>query len=149
QLFPEVPAEGSSSFFATLAVVPLAWTSLQWATYSVLQNTEIAGAEKLSTQLLMLVLAPLVVGTFLILIAHFEIWSTDAKPFINAVCRAYTRYPQDSGTELLHVQITAINVVKNTFPPFPNMIALALTKSLVVKILISLGFLANAFQVTC
>src|SRR5271167_374146 len=49
------PAAPKFSLMATLGVVPIAWTSLQWATYSVEQGREIRGAGALRSQLMLFV----------------------------------------------------------------------------------------------
>jgi len=60
------------SFLATLGIVPIAWTSLQWATYSVEQSTEIAEADRFGKQVWMLLFSAVVVTIALVAVAHYE-----------------------------------------------------------------------------
>jgi amino acid transporter len=42
-----------------------------------------------------------------------------------------------------------VSLVKNVLQPFPNILAMAVGSSVVLALIIALGFLANAFQITC
>jgi len=127
------------SFLATLGIVPIAWTSLQWATYSVEQNTEITQADRFKSQFVMLVCSAALVTTFLVLVAHFEHKAT-SQEFMVAASAAY--WGQKGSPETL-------GFLKGVLQPFPNILAMAVGKSVIVAGIIGLGFLANAFQVTC
>jgi amino acid transporter len=133
------------TILATLGAVPLAWTSLQWATYSVQQNTEISGADRFSRQVFMLVLSAILVAGFLVLIAHFET-AAARSTFITAASRAYCPPP---GMELTPRQEIEHKIVSAILPPFPNVLAMSLTRNTLLRVIIALGFMANAFQVTC
>ena len=61
------------SLLATLLVAPIAWTSLQWATYSAQQNGEIKGARSFQNQLVIIIGSLIATGVLLaILAAAFE-----------------------------------------------------------------------------
>jgi hypothetical protein len=127
------------SFWATLGLVPIVWTSLQWATYSVEQNTEIAEADRFRKQVLILLFSACAVAFVLWLIAHVEHVAA-TKEFVVAASNAY--WAQKGSPEL-------VSLVKSVLQPFPNILAMAVSGSIVLSTLIALGFVANAFQVTC
>lgn len=129
----------SFSFWATLGVVPIAWTSLQWATYSVEQNTEIAEADRFGKQLWMLLFSAVVVAGALIALAYFERTAV-SNHFLLAASAAY--WGQKASPE-------TVGFLKSVLQPFPNILAMAASKSVILVIIIALGFLANAFQITC
>jgi APA family basic amino acid/polyamine antiporter len=129
----------SFSFLSTLGVMPIVWTSLQWATYSVEQNTEIVEADRFWRQVVMLVVSAIVVAALLMLVAHYE--HICAGPdFLMAASVAYWKEK---------VSPDSLRVVKTILQPFPNVLAIAIANSVSLSVLIALGFLANAFQVTC
>jgi amino acid transporter len=127
------------SLVATLGIVPIAWTSLQWATYSVEQNTEIASADRFWKQVFMLLVSAVVVGLLLLLIAHVEQGTLSPK-FVLAASGAY--WAQKGSPE-------TVAFVKGVLQPFPNILAIAGSGSIWLSLIIALGFLANAFQITC
>jgi amino acid transporter len=127
-----------SPILQTLAVVPIAWTTLQWATYSVEQNTEIRDADRFRNQVLMMVLPVLVVPLFLVLIAHSELTAIPPD-LLTALSASYG----DEGAVRTH------DLVKQILPPFPSVLAMAVSQNVVVVVIIALGFLANAFQIAC
>ncbi len=129
----------SFSWLATLGIVPIVWTSLQWATYSVEQSDEIAEANKFYKQLFMLLGSAVAVAGFLILIAHFENQATSSE-FVLAASASY--WGQAASPE-------TITIVKSVIQPFPNILAMAASGSILISIFISLGFIANSFQITC
>ena len=53
------------SLLATLLVAPIAWTSLQWATYSAQQNGEIKGARSFQNQLVIILGSLIATGVLL------------------------------------------------------------------------------------
>jgi amino acid transporter len=126
------------SWLATLGIIPIAWTSLQWATYSVEQNTEIEKADKIWAQLFILLGSAIAVDIFLVLVAHTEHLAT-SKAFVTAISQAYWG-SQGSAS--------SVNFIKTTLQPFPNIIAMAAAPSIIIAILIALGFIANSIQVT-
>jgi amino acid transporter len=127
------------SFFATLGVMPIAWTSLQWATYSVEQNAEIEGSDRLKNQLLMLVGSAAAVAFLLVLVAYLEAHALGTD-FLRACSGAYWSRRASPEVYLF---------VRNVLQPFPNALAIASSEGYWATIVIALGFIANALQVTC
>jgi len=58
-----------SACSATILVAPIAWTSLQWATYSAEQNGEIKDARSFKNQAFIMVGSLIVTGLLLALLA--------------------------------------------------------------------------------
>lgn len=120
------------SLLATLLVAPIAWTSLQWATYSAQQNGEIKNARSFNSQVFIIVGSLIFTGILLaILAAGLE----------KAV-----------GTEFLYVAGAGYwsGVGEATVAGFwlwPNIIAVALTASPLVVIIIGLGYILNSHQI--
>jgi len=127
------------SFLATLGVMPIAWTSLQWATYSVEQNAEIEGSDQLKNQLLMLVGSATAVALLLVLVEYLEAHALGTD-FLRACSGAYWARRASPEVYLF---------VRTVLQPFPNALAIASSQGYGIAIVIALGFLANAFQVTC
>jgi APA family basic amino acid/polyamine antiporter len=120
------------SLLATLLVAPIAWTSLQWATYSAEQNGEIKDARSFKSQMFILVGSLIVTGILLAILAF-------------ALERA-------AGTEFLYVAGAGYwsGVPEATISGFwlwPNMIAVALAASPIVVLIIGLGYILNSFQI--
>jgi amino acid transporter len=140
----EVTASGINlsppfSWLATLGLIPIAWTSLQWATYSVEQNTEIAEADRFWKQFVMLVFSALAVAILLALVAYVQRKATSSD-FVMAISAGYWSGKATPAT---------VGFLKGTLQPFPNILAMVASWSPVLCIIIALGFFANAFQVTC
>ena len=120
------------SMLATLLVAPIAWTSLQWATYSAQQNGEIKNARSFNSQVFIIVGSLIFTGILLaVLAAGLE----------KAV-----------GTEFLYVAGAGYwaGVGEATVAGFwlwPNIIAVALTASPLVVIIIGLGYILNSHQI--
>ncbi len=122
----------STSLGATLLVAPIAWTSLQWASYSSLQNGEIKGARSFRNQLLIIVGSLVVTGLLLALLAYaFE---HAIGPDFLAVAGAGYWAGLSQGTF-------------NGIYLWPSIISMAVSGSPIVIILIALGYLLNSFQV--
>jgi APA family basic amino acid/polyamine antiporter len=120
------------SLLATLLVAPIAWTSLQWATYSAEQNGEIKGARSFQNQIV-IILGSLIATGFLL--------ATLAAAFQHAI-----------GTEFLYVAgagyWSGLDAGKfNGVYLWPNIVAMALAGSPIIVVLISLGYILNAFQI--
>jgi amino acid transporter len=126
------------SWLATLGIIPIAWTSLQWATYSVEQNTEIENADKISAQLIILLGSAIAVAIFLVLVAHTEHLATGTG-FVTALSQAYWA---GKGSP------SSIAFIKTVLQPFPNVLAIAAAPSIFLVFLIGAGFIANSMQVT-
>ena len=120
------------SMMATLLVAPIAWTSLQWATYSAQQNGEIKNARSFQSQMFIIVGSLIFTGILLAILA----WALE-----NAV-----------GTEFLYVAGAGYysGVGESTIAGFwlwPNILAVALTASPLVVIIIGLGYILNSHQI--
>lgn len=120
------------SLLATLLVAPLAWTSLQWATYSAQQNGEIKNARSFNSQVFIIVGSLIFTGILLALLA----WALE-----KAV-----------GTEFLYVAGAGYwsGVAEAKIAGFwlwPNIIAVALTASPLVVVIIGIGYILNSHQI--
>ncbi|HET9590710.1 MAG TPA: APC family permease [Anaerolineales bacterium] len=120
------------SLLATLLVAPIAWTSLQWATYSAQQNGEIKNARSFNSQLFIIVGSLIFTGILLAILAA-------------ALEKAV-------GTEFLYVAGAGYwsGVGEATIAGFwlwPNIIAVALTASPFVVLLIGIGYILNSHQI--
>jgi amino acid transporter len=120
------------SLLATLLVAPIAWTSLQWATYSAQQNGEIKNARSSSSQAFIIVGSLIFTGILLAILAA-------------ALEKAV-------GTEFLYVAGAGYwsGVGESTIAGFwlwPNMIAVALSASPLIVLLIGIGYILNSHQI--
>ena len=120
------------SLLATLLVAPIAWTSLQWATYSAQQNGEIKNARSFNSQAFIIVGSLIFTGILLAVLAA-------------ALEKAV-------GTEFLYVAGAGYwaGVGEATIAGFwlwPNIIAVALTASPFIVLLIGIGYILNSHQI--
>jgi APA family basic amino acid/polyamine antiporter len=120
------------SMLATLLVAPIAWTSLQWATYSAQQNGEIKNARSFNSQVFIIVGSLIFTGILLALLA-------------GALEKAV-------GTQFLYVagagyQSGVAEAKIAGFWLWPNIIAVALTASPLVVIIIGIGYILNSHQI--
>jgi amino acid transporter len=120
------------SLIATLLIAPIAWTSLQWATYSAQQNGEIKSAGNFKSQAFIIVGALVLTGLLLALLAF-------------VLERAV-------GTEFLYVAGSGYwsGVGEATLAGsylWPNMIATAIANNPIVTLLIAIGFILNGHQI--
>jgi amino acid transporter len=122
------------SLLATLLVAPIAWTSLQWATYSAEQNGEIKDARSFKNQVFILVGSLIVTGILLALLAA-ALESTAGSEFLYVAGAGYW-----SG--VAEAKIAG-------FWLWPNILAVALTASPIVVLLIAFGYILNCFQIVC
>jgi basic amino acid/polyamine antiporter, APA family len=120
------------SLLATLLVAPIAWTSLQWATYSAEQNGEIKGARSFNSQLIIILGSLIATGVLLaILAAAFE----------HAI-----------GTNFLYVAGAGYwgGLEEGKFNGvflWPNIVAMALAGNPIIVVIIAFGYILNAFQI--
>jgi amino acid transporter len=120
------------SWLSTLLIAPIAWTSLQWASYSVQQNGEIKGARSFKNQIVIILGSLIATGILLaILAAAFE----------HAI-----------GTDFLYVAGAGYwaGLAEGKFNGvylWPNIVAMALAGNPLVVILIALGYILNSFQI--
>jgi APA family basic amino acid/polyamine antiporter len=122
------------SLLATLLVAPIAWTSLQWATYSSQQNGEIKDARSFKSQTFIMVGSLVATGILLALLAVG----------INRVAGSEFLYVAGAGYWSL---IAEANI--NGFNLWPPILAVALTGSPIVVLIIGIGYLLNGFQIVC
>jgi APA family basic amino acid/polyamine antiporter len=120
------------SVLATLLVAPIAWTSLQWATYSAQQNGEIKDARSFKSQTFIIVGSLIFTGILLAILAA-------------ALEKAV-------GTQFLYVAGAGYwsGVSEATIAGFwlwPNIIAVALTASPLIVLLIGIGYILNSHQI--
>ena len=120
------------SLLATLLIAPIAWTSLQWATYSAEQNGEIKGARSFQNQLMIILGSLIATGLLLAILA---------AAFQHAI-----------GTEFLYVAgagyWSALDAGKfNGVYLWPNIVAMALAGNPIIVVLIALGYILNSFQI--
>ncbi len=121
---------------ATLLAMPIVWTSLQWATYSVQQGGEIKGARVFKNQLLIIVGSMIAVGCTLALIA----WALEGAvgtAFFNAVSHSYYYGVSASGDGVGSVL------------PFPGMFAIVISPNPIIVVLTAVSFMLASLQITC
>lgn len=120
------------SIIATLLVAPIAWTSLQWATYSAQQNGEIKDARSFKNQAIIMVGSLIVTGILLALLA--------------------VGLERLAGTEFLYVAGAGYwalipEATINGFYLWPNIIAIAVTASPIIVLIITIGYILNSHQI--
>jgi amino acid transporter len=120
------------SLIATLLVAPIAWTSLQWATYSAEQNGEIKDARSFKNQSIIMVGSLIVTGLLLALLAAG----------LEKLAGSEFMYVAGAGYWSLIPEATI-----NGFYLWPNMIAIAVTASPIVVLIIGLGYILNSHQI--
>ncbi len=121
---------------ATLLAMPIVWTSLQWATYSVQQGGEIKGARVFKNQMFIIVGSMISVAIVLALIA----WSQEravGTAFFNAVSHSYYYLVSASGEGIGSVR------------PFPGMMAIVISPNPIITILVAVSFMLASLQITC
>ena len=124
------------AFGATLLAIPIVWTSLQWASYSVQQGGEIKGARLFKNQIFIIVGAMISVGIVLALIAWAEERAVGTS-FFNAVSHSYYYGVSDSGDGI------------GSILPFPGMFAIVISANPILVILTAISFLLASLQITC
>jgi amino acid transporter len=122
------------SLVATLLVAPIAWTSLQWATYSAQQNGEIKDARSFKSQVFIMVGSLIFTGLLLALLAVG----------LQRVAGSEFLYVAGAGYWSLIPEATI-----NGFYLWPNMVAVALTPNPIIVLIIGLGYILNSFQIVC
>ncbi|MBI3165996.1 MAG: APC family permease [Chloroflexi bacterium] len=120
------------SMIATLLVAPIAWTSLQWATYSAQQNGEIKNARSFKDQMFIIVGSLIFTGILLAILAA-------------AIEKAV-------GTEFLYIAGAGYwsligEATISGFWLWPNIIAVALSASPLVVVIIGVGYILNSHQI--
>ena len=120
------------SLLATLLVAPLAWTSLQWSTYSAEQNGEIKEARSFKNQAIIMVGSLIVTGLLLALLA-IGLKRLAGSEFL---------YVAGAGYWSLIPEATV-----NGFYLWPNILAVAMTASPLIVLLIGIGYILNSHQI--
>jgi len=120
------------SLLATLMVAPIAWTSLQWATYSAQQNGEIKDARSFKSQTFIIVGSLIVTG---ILLAALAVGMEKAigSQFMYVAGAGYWSLIGEAN-------IAGFNL-------WPPILAVALTGSPIVVLFISIGYILNGHQI--
>ena len=118
------------SLLATLLIAPIAWTSLQWATYSSQQNGEIKDARSFRNQATIIIGALVVTGLLLALLAV-------------VLENAIGGFLQVAGAGYYGVGEATFNGVFL----WPNILAIAISGSPLIVLLISFGFIMNGHQI--
>jgi len=121
---------------ATLLAVPIVWTSLQWATYSVQQGGEIKGARVFKNQMFIIVGSLVAMGVTLAALAWAEERAVGTA-FFNAVSNSY------------YYLVTASGDGIGSVLPFPGMFAIVISPNPIITILVSTCFILASLQITC
>jgi APA family basic amino acid/polyamine antiporter len=113
-------------------VAPIAWTSLQWASYSAQQNGEIKNARSFQSQLIIIFGSLVVTGILLAILA---------VAFEHAI-----------GTDFLYVAGAGFwaGLSEGTFNGvylWPNIVAMAIAQHPLIVLLIGIGYILNSFQI--
>ncbi len=124
------------SLAATFLAIPIVWTSLQWATYSVEQGGEIKGARVFKNQMFIIVGSMVAMGIALAVLAWAEERAVGTA-FFNAVSNSYYYGVSASGDGIGSVL------------PFPGMFAIVITPNPIITILVSVCFMLASLQITC
>jgi amino acid transporter len=128
----EVELNPAFSLLATLLIAPIAWTSLQWATYSSQQNGEIKSAGSFRDQAFIIVGSLILTGLLLALLA-FVLQNTIGTEFLYVAGAGYW-----SGVGEATLAGSYL---------WPNIIATALANNPIVTLLIAFGFILNGHQI--
>jgi len=120
------------SLLFTLLVAPIAWTSLQWATYSAQQNGEIKDARSFRSQTFIIVGSLIVTGLLLALLAVG----------LERLAGSEFLYVAGAGYWSLIPEATV-----GGFYLWPNIIAVAMAASPIIVLIIGLGYLLNSHQI--
>jgi amino acid transporter len=131
----EVDTAPAFSWLVTLLVAPVAWQSLQWATYSAQQNGEIKEARSFNNQVFIMVGALVTTG---LLLALLGLALQKAAGTEGQVVASYGYWYIDPTAKIADTIILA-----------PSMLAVAISRNWLVILLIGLGFTLNAFQIVC
>jgi basic amino acid/polyamine antiporter, APA family len=120
------------SLLATLLVAPIAWTSLQWATYSAQQNGEIKNARSFNSQAFIIVGSLIFTGILLAILAAALEKAVGSEFLYVAGAGYWSGLPE---------------ATISGFWLWPNMIAVALAASPLIVLLIGIGYILNSHQI--
>ena len=121
---------------ATLLAIPIVWTSLQWATYSVEQGGEIKGARVFKNQMFIIVGSMIAMACTLAILAWAQERAVGTE-FFNAVSHSY------------YYGVTASGDGIGSVLPFPGMFAIVISANPVITILVAVSFILASLQITC
>lgn len=120
--------------WGTILIAPIAWTSLQWATYSSEQGGEIKNANVFRNQVFIMVGSLAATAGLLILLAIAMQSGVGGDVMRVASAGSWYLLPESTiGGAIL----------------MPNLIAIALTSSPILIALIGVGYILNSFQIVC
>lgn len=128
----EIELNPAFSLLATLLIAPIAWTSLQWATYSSQQNGEIKSAGSFRDQAFIMIGALLMTGLLLALLA-FVLERAIGTEFLYVAGSGYWSLLPEASLAGSYL--------------WPNIIATALANNPIVTLLIAAGFILNGHQI--
>src|SRR5579863_1155811 len=114
---------------ATILVAPIAWTSLQWASYSAQQNGEIKNARSFRSQMI-IIIGSLVVTGVLLAILGWAFEHAIGTDFLNIAGAGYAGTLTEGTVNGLYL--------------WPNIVAIAIANHPLVAIAISLGYILNS-----
>jgi amino acid transporter len=120
------------SIIATLLVAPIAWTSLQWATYSAEQNGEIKDARSFRSQTFIIIGSLIVTGILLALLA-VGLEKAIGSQFLYVAGSGYWAGVSEAN-------IAGFNL-------WPPILAVALTASPIIVLFIAVGYILNGHQI--
>jgi APA family basic amino acid/polyamine antiporter len=120
---------------ATLLAAPIAWTSTQWATYSVEQGGEIKGARVFKNQMFIIVGSLIAVGIVLALIGWAEQRAVGTGFMTAASASFYGVSKSGQGIGSVY--------------PFPVMLAIVISPNPIITILAAVSFMLASLQITC
>ena len=120
------------SLLATLLIAPIAWTSLQWATYSSQQNGEIKSAASFRNQAFIIVGALVLTGLLLALLA-FVLEGAVGSQFLYVAGSGYWSGVSEASLAGSYL--------------WPNILATAIAFNPLVTLLIAAGFILNGHQI--
>jgi amino acid transporter len=120
--------------WGTLLLAPVAWTSLQWASYSVEQNGEIKNAHVFRNQVKIIVVSLIAVTALLMFLGIALRNAAGEEGMIVASSGFWLGVPEATlNGAILH----------------PSVLGIAMTTSPILIAIIGIGFLLNSFQIVC
>ena len=119
------------SLLATLLIAPIAWTSLQWATYSAQQNGEIKSAGSFRNQVYIIVGSLVLTGILLAILAVV----------LERAVGSQFLYVAGAG----YYGVADVSLAGSYL--WPNIIATAVANNPIVTILVAAGFILNGHQI--
>ncbi|HEY7736965.1 MAG TPA: amino acid permease [Candidatus Limnocylindrales bacterium] len=128
----EIDLNPPFSLLATLLVAPIAWTSLQWATYSSQQNGEIKSAGSFRNQLFIIVGSLVLTGVLLALLA-LVLERAVGTQFLYVAGAGYWSGVGEASLAGSYL--------------WPNILATAIANNPIVTLLIAAGFILNGHQI--